>query len=44
MDDAYFSKVESLLSDGKGALEKLNRDLLKLVPLVATDPNNGASV
>ena len=42
--DAYFSKVESLLSDGKGALEKLTRDLLKLVPVVAGDANNGASV
>ena len=43
-DHVYFAKVESLFSDAKGALERLQKDLMKLAPLVASDPKHAQSV
>jgi hypothetical protein len=43
-DQVYFAKVESLFSDAKGALERLQKDLMKLAPLVASDPKHAQSV
>lgn len=43
-DQVYFAKVEPLFSDAKNALERLQKDLMKLAPLVASDPKHSLSV
>lgn len=43
-DQVYFTKVESLFTDAKGAFERLQKDLMKLAPLVASDPKHSLSV
>ena len=44
VDQVYFAKVEPLFSDAKNALERLQKDLMKLAPLVASDPKHSQSV
>jgi hypothetical protein len=44
IDDAYLSKAEPLLAEAKCALERLQKELMKLAPLVASDPKFSTSV